>query len=232
MLAVVDMAGGLPNIDMQATPYGGHAHIWTAGNFGLYLFGGTAAQLTALNALPQVRGLAAMNQPDFDAWAELDGVISGAVRTEFNTLLTAHAMPTIPASTTYRQVFSRLFQDYRKADMNLLEHTVSAALRTVTNSWLSARSLPTFPAAWTYFQLIQAIDERLNQKWAELSDVIDPTLRTKLNTWLTARGYPTIPAGWTYRQVVRALIRRMRQYGADTDAMADDVLNNTLVKDV
>ena len=110
MLAIVDMQNGLPVIG--ATP-ANYALIWQAGNFGLYLFGGTAAQLTALNALATVRGLAAMTDNGVVKWGELDNVITSAHRTKLNIWLTARGYPTIPADWTYRQVVRALIRRLR-----------------------------------------------------------------------------------------------------------------------
>jgi hypothetical protein len=113
MLAIVDMAGGAPAINPETTPYVGHVLIWQAGNFGLYLFGGTAAQLTALNALATCRGLVGMSSGGAVYWGELDNVITSAHRTKLNTWLTARGYPTIPVDWSYRQVVRAIIRRLR-----------------------------------------------------------------------------------------------------------------------
>src|SRR3990167_3098181 len=99
LFAICDMTGGLPNIP-ASTPVHGWAHFDSLGQYGAYLFSGTAPQLAALNALPNVVGLAVMtgkadNEKD---WLELDTVIAAGVRTKINNWLTARGYPTIPTS--------------------------------------------------------------------------------------------------------------------------------------
>jgi len=116
MLAIVDMAGGLPNVDPAVTPYVGHNLIWQIGGangYGLYMFSGLVAQLTALNALSQVRGLVVMTDNGVVKWAELDNVITTAHRTKLNTWLTARGYPNIPAGWTYRQVVRAIIRRLR-----------------------------------------------------------------------------------------------------------------------
>lgn len=132
MIAIVDTVGGLPKINTQTTPYIAHALIWKAGNYGLYLFGGTAAQLTALNALPEVRGLCAMTENETVKWAELDGVITTAVRTKLNTWLTARGYPNIPAGWTYRQVARAIIRRLRAYG----EDTDEAADLILNGTWI------------------------------------------------------------------------------------------------
>ena len=113
LFAICDMIGGLPNIP-ASTPVKGWAHFDSLGQYGAYLFSGTAAQLVALNALPNVVGLVAMmGKADNDKeWLELDGAIAPAVRTKINNWLTARARPTIPAGQTYKQVVRTIFRHF------------------------------------------------------------------------------------------------------------------------
>jgi hypothetical protein len=104
------MTGGSPNVDASVTPYTGYVHADSIGGFGAYLFSGTPAQLTALNALPQVIGIVAVSEAGDVKWAELDGVIAAGVRTKLNTWLTARGYPTIPAGWTYRQVVEAVYK--------------------------------------------------------------------------------------------------------------------------
>ena len=133
LLAVVDMIGGAPDVDFQATPVTGHVFIFQTANFGLYMFGGSAAQLTALNALPKVRGLVAMTENETVKWAELDTVITTAVRNKLNTWLTARGYPTIPAGWTYRQVIRALLRRMRGS---FGEDTDNWADRILQGTWI------------------------------------------------------------------------------------------------
>lgn len=108
--AIAKMNGGLPDIDTSTTPCHGWVHLKSAGNYGLYLFSGTAAQLSALNALPDVYGLCAMTDNGTVKWAELDTVVSLAIRTKLNQFCTARGWPNIPAGWTYRQILVALRQ--------------------------------------------------------------------------------------------------------------------------
>ncbi len=72
---------------------------WRAG-----IFSGKAAAMATLAALPNVIGIVAVTDDGKTRWGELDGVIAPAVRTKLNAWLSAHSLPTIPATTTYRQV--------------------------------------------------------------------------------------------------------------------------------
>jgi hypothetical protein len=209
--AVCQMVGGSPNVDFFTTPV--HGYVLAAElplQWGLYLFSGTPAQMTALNALPQVTGLCTLTEYRFDEWVELDGVITSTVRTQLNTWLTKYSLPNIPAAWTYRRVFAGLFDLYRTNSPSLAD-TISTAFRTVINGWLTARGITNIPAAWTYLQTVQAIEDRMRVRWPEIGDTVDPAVRTKLNTWLTARGYPNIPAGWTYRRLLQEVYERMNQ---------------------
>jgi len=107
------MLGGLPNIP-ASTPVKGWAHFDSIAGYGAYLFSGTAAQLTALNALPNVIGFVAMTgtADDEKEWPELDMVIAAGVRTKINTWLTARGYPTLPAGWTYKQVVRAVYQRF------------------------------------------------------------------------------------------------------------------------
>ncbi len=80
------------------------------GTFAAYLFSGTVAQLIAINALSNVYGLVAMTDTGNIRWAELDGIISPAVRTKLNTWLMARGYLTIPAGATYRAIVLAVFK--------------------------------------------------------------------------------------------------------------------------
>lgn len=106
IFAITQMQGGSPNTAplVVGRDFKGFVHCGTLGNFGAYLYAGTPAQLTALDALPTVIGLAVMTEAGNVRWAELDNTITPAHRTRLNTFLTARGLPTIPAGRTYRQV--------------------------------------------------------------------------------------------------------------------------------
>ena len=203
------MVGGVP--DFSDLPHTGNvlcAKTLTTPQYGIYIVTGTAAQITAINALAQVVPLCAITHPDFDNWPEMDGVINSTVRTQLNTWLTKYSLPNIPSNWIYRQVFGGL-QTLYLADHVALTDVAATAFRTGLNTWLTARELPNIPTDWTYRQILTAIDNRLRGHWAELGDVIDAGVRTKLNTWLTANGYPNIPAEWTYRQTLLTICLRL-----------------------
>lgn len=113
LFAICNMIGGSPNIP-ASTPVKGYAHFDTLGQYGAYIFSGTAAQLAALNALPNVIGLVAMTgKTDNDKeWLELDTVIAAGVRTKINTWLTARGFTNIPAGWTYKQVVRAIYQRF------------------------------------------------------------------------------------------------------------------------
>jgi hypothetical protein len=109
--AIVQQVNGMPNVNFTSTPVKGFSLAANLpGQWGLYLFSGTVAQLTALNALIQVYGLCAMTESDTVRWAELDIVISSGIRTKINTWLTARGYPTVPAGWTYRQVVQKVYE--------------------------------------------------------------------------------------------------------------------------
>ena len=108
--AICRMAGGLPDINFEMTPVHGYTLGGVVGNFGAYLFSGTAAQLTALNALPQVLGICALTMTGDVRWAELDKKIAAAVRTKLNIWLSAHGYPTIPTGWSNRDVVKAIYQ--------------------------------------------------------------------------------------------------------------------------
>jgi len=123
-MALVKMAGGMPVIDQAVTPYHGHLLIGKAGDWGAYMISGKPAELTALNALPEVVGICTMTESGSGysvvKWAELSKPITAAMRTKLNTYLTSKGLPTVPSSWSNRQVvetvFKRLNPDFRFDD--------------------------------------------------------------------------------------------------------------------
>jgi hypothetical protein len=106
------MVGGDPGLDTRVTPYHGFVHCASIDNYGAYMFSGTAAQLTALAALPaaQFVPICAVTKSGDLKWAELDGIIASGVRTKLNTWLSNRGLPTIPAGWTYRQTVLAIFR--------------------------------------------------------------------------------------------------------------------------
>jgi hypothetical protein len=104
--------GGDPLIDRRVTPFYGAVHDATVGNWAAYLFSGTGAELTALAALPvaQFVPIVAVTKSGDVRWAELDGVITTAVRNKLNTWLTNRSLPNIPTGWTYKQVVIGIFK--------------------------------------------------------------------------------------------------------------------------
>lgn len=110
--ALVQMEGGYPKIDQQATPYLAHHHVGHVKNWGAYLITGTGQQLLAIDALPQVIGICAVTRIDDqnDKWPELNEVINATKRTKINNWLSARGYPTIPAAWTNRQVILGIYK--------------------------------------------------------------------------------------------------------------------------
>ena len=112
LFALIQMQGGEPQLSRETTPYPGHVHVPATilGAWGAYMVSGTGAQLTAINALPQVVGIVAVTESGSVRWAELDGVIAAGVRTKLNNWLTARGYPNILSGWTYRRVIREVFQ--------------------------------------------------------------------------------------------------------------------------
>jgi hypothetical protein len=121
MFAVARVQGGYPDIDTVATPYHGHVLTGQVGQFGLYLFSGTPAQLAAIDALPNVLGLCLLRTTgsgmNVVKWAEIDDNFATAARTRLNTWLTNNGKPTIPAGWTNKQVVRKLFEYLDSAEV-------------------------------------------------------------------------------------------------------------------
>jgi hypothetical protein len=98
--AIIRMSGGEPDID--GLPVRGYCLAAQYEGQGMYLVTGTAAQLAAVDALPQVYGLCALQ--------DIDNVISAAKRTRINSWLTARSLPTIPAGWSYKQVIIAIYK--------------------------------------------------------------------------------------------------------------------------
>jgi hypothetical protein len=103
--------GGIPDLDTQTYKYHGHVYIGSVAGWGAYLISGTAAQLTAINALPQAVGIAVLTHPkDGPKWVELDSNVTTAIRNKLNTWLGNNGYPTIPAGWTNRLVVETIFR--------------------------------------------------------------------------------------------------------------------------
>lgn len=108
LFCIASMNGGNP--DFGLLPY--YAVVLAGdlpGIWGAYIVAGTPAQLQDINALPSVYGICMVTEGETH-WAELDTVISSAVRSRINGWLTARGYPTIPAGWTYRQVIIAIFK--------------------------------------------------------------------------------------------------------------------------
>lgn len=86
------------------------------GSWALYLYSGTAAQLTAIAALATVYPLAAMTDNGVIKWAELNNTVTAAHRTKLNTWLTARGYPTIPVGWSYLQILNALVTRIKRAN--------------------------------------------------------------------------------------------------------------------
>ena len=98
--------GGGADVDKEVTPYdtyviaAQYGHVW-----GLYLFAGTAKQLAAINAAPNVIGMCSL--------ANVNTVVSPAFRAQVNPWLAANGYTTIPAGWTYQQVIDAICKRLR-----------------------------------------------------------------------------------------------------------------------
>lgn len=113
LFALTQMLNGLPDTAplQQGRDYGGHVHVDSLGGFGAYLFSGTGAQLTALNALPSVVGLVVVTETGAH-WPELDNPVAAGIRTAINTWLTNHGQANIGAGLTYRAFINILYRKF------------------------------------------------------------------------------------------------------------------------
>ncbi len=100
--ALIHTTGGVPELDLEVTPYHGYVLCAAYQSWGLYLLSGTGAQLLAIAALPaaKVVPLCLVSQGE-SQFPELNDVILPAVRTKLNTWLTARGFPTIPTGAKY-----------------------------------------------------------------------------------------------------------------------------------
>ena len=114
MFAVSRMVGGSPDLGNPVPPYHGYVLTGQVGQYGLYLFSGTPAQLAAINALPNVIGLFLLRTTgegmNVVRWAEIDDGFATAARTRLNTWLTNNGKPTIPDGWTNKRVVKKLFE--------------------------------------------------------------------------------------------------------------------------
>jgi len=117
--AIKEHSRGEPQVDWEQFPQVSQCHCESVGEWGLYLLAGTGAQLSALNALPEVVGIVAVTESGETKWAELDGVIAAGVRTRLNAWLSARGHPTIPEDWTYRRVVEAVFKRaHERFDLN------------------------------------------------------------------------------------------------------------------
>jgi hypothetical protein len=119
-LAVIKQEGGLPVIAQAEPPYTNYVSMGDLpAGFGLYMVSDTGPRLIAADAIPGVYGICALTKDGDVVWAELDNVITPAMRLKINSWLTAHGFPTIPATWTNRQVVVAILKRINdKFDLN------------------------------------------------------------------------------------------------------------------
>jgi len=102
------MEGGAPALP-EETPVKGYALGAQHRNFGLYLVAGTAAQMKAVDALPETCGICTATQ--------VDEVVSDAKRAEINAWKDQHfpSLPDVPPDWTYGRIARYI---YERADQN------------------------------------------------------------------------------------------------------------------
>jgi len=108
MFCIVKKTSSDPELDRTLTPYTGHGYIGAFGQWAGYIISGTKSQLQAINALPQVYGLAYVTEAEGAHWTELDNAIAPAMRNKVNTWLTANAQAIIPAGWTNKKVIKAI----------------------------------------------------------------------------------------------------------------------------
>ncbi len=109
--AIIRMSNGLPDIGKLSVKGAALCAQTPNGQWGIYILTGTAAELQAINALPQVYTLCTVTAPPSQPrWPELEDVIPLARRTRINEWLSARGYPTIPAGWTYRQAITAICQ--------------------------------------------------------------------------------------------------------------------------
>ena len=108
-IAVIRVEGGLPVIAQADPPYTNWVSMGDLpNNYGLYMVSDTLPRLAAADNLPGVYGICAMTKSGEVQWAELDNLITPAMRTKINIWLSAHGYPTIPATWTNRRVIREI----------------------------------------------------------------------------------------------------------------------------
>ena len=117
MYAVVKMQGGTPVVDTELAPYHGFVHIAQKGNYGVYLFSGTGAELVEVGKLPTVVPLVGMTDDGISKYTELSDTIIPYVRNKANAWLTELELPLIPEGWTYRQLLTKLVDVFEVTDI-------------------------------------------------------------------------------------------------------------------
>ncbi len=115
LFCIVEMSGGLPRIDFEATPYTGYVHAASVGPYGAYLFSGTQAQLKALNALAQVIGILMVTETETQKWPELSGKSKTGELGKLNGWLSSHGFGQIPPGRLYRDAISEVYKRFNPA---------------------------------------------------------------------------------------------------------------------
>jgi hypothetical protein len=110
-VAVIRTEGGMPVIAQAKTPYTNWVSLGDLPNkYGLYMVSDTPARLQAADTISGVYGICVITKSGDVQWAELDNVITPAMRTKINTWLSAHSYSTIPVSWTNRRVVTELLK--------------------------------------------------------------------------------------------------------------------------
>jgi len=113
---IIPMQGGAPDLPVD-TPVKGYVLGAQHANLGLYLIGGTVAQMQAVDALPETLCICTVGQ--------LNDIISPAKRAEVNAWKDAHFpnLPDVPATWSYdqvvRELYSRADEHYNHAGLYL-----------------------------------------------------------------------------------------------------------------
>ena len=109
MYALSKITNGLPT---TALPYHGHVLIKELGQYGLYMFSGTAGQLTNLGGEAQIVPIVALTDNGVLHYPEMNNNVSAAIRTKMNNWLTARGLPNIPAGWTYRRLMREIVERF------------------------------------------------------------------------------------------------------------------------
>ena len=97
---------------IDVTPTLTVAASYAAGDYVLYMFSGTQAQLTAVGTLATVAPLVAVTDNGVLHYPELGSNVSTAIRTKINAWLTARGLLNIPTGWTNRQLLTAILSRF------------------------------------------------------------------------------------------------------------------------